>query len=34
MNLKDLRNFDKEDILEMIGLQSKTSTGAWLAGTL
>jgi len=34
MNLKDLRNFDKDDILEMMGLQSRTSTGAWLAGTL
>jgi hypothetical protein len=34
MKLKELRNMDKEDILEMIGLQSKSSTGAWLAGTL
>jgi gas vesicle protein len=34
MKLKDLRNYDKEDILEMMGLQSKASTGAWLAGTL
>lgn len=34
MKMKDLRNFDKDDILEMIGLQTKTSTTAWLAGTL
>ena len=34
MKLKELRNLDKDDILEMMGLQSKTSTGAWLAGTL
>jgi gas vesicle protein len=34
MNLKELRNFDKDDILEMMGLQTKASTGAWLAGTL
>ena len=34
MNLKDLRNLDKEDVLGLIGLESKTSTGAWLAGTL
>jgi YtxH-like protein len=34
MKLKELRNLDKDDILEMMGLQSKTSTAAWLAGTL
>ena len=34
MNLKELRNFDKDDILEMMGLQTKSSTGAWVAGTL
>jgi gas vesicle protein len=34
MKLKELRNFDKDDILEMMGLQTKTSTGAFLAGTL
>ena len=34
MKLKELRNLDKDDILEMIGLQTKTSTTAWLAGTL
>lgn len=34
MNLKELRNLDKDDILEMLGLETKTSTGAWLAGTL
>jgi gas vesicle protein len=34
MNLKELRNLDKEDILEMLGLESKQSTAGWLAGTL
>lgn len=34
MNLKDLRNMDKEDLLGIIGLESKQSTGAYLAGTL
>ena len=34
MNLKDLRNLDKEDVLGLMGLESKSSTGAWLAGTL
>lgn len=34
MKLKELRNLDKDDILEMMGLQTKTSTAAWLAGTL
>jgi len=34
MKLKELRNLDKDDVLEMMGLQSRTSTGAWLAGTL
>jgi gas vesicle protein len=34
MKLKELRNFDKDDILEMMGLQTKASTGAWVAGTL
>ena len=34
MKLKELRKLDKDDILEMMGLQSRTSTGAWLAGTL
>ena len=34
MNLKELRNLDKDDILEMMGLQTKSSTAAVLAGTL
>jgi gas vesicle protein len=34
MNLKELRKLDKDDVLEMMGLQTKTSAGAWLAGTL
>ena len=34
MNFKELRNLDRDDILEMIGLQRKSSTGAWLAGAL
>ena len=37
MNLKDLkelRNFDKDDILEMMGLQTKSSTAAVVGGTI
>jgi hypothetical protein len=34
MNLKDLRKLDKDDILDMLGLETKSSTGAWLAGAL
>jgi gas vesicle protein len=34
MNLKDLKNMDKDDVLGLLGLESKSSTGAWLAGTL
>lgn len=34
MNLKDLRNMDKEDLLGLVGLESKQSTSAYLAGTL
>lgn len=34
MKLKELRNLDKDDILEMMGLQTRSSTAAWLAGTL
>jgi gas vesicle protein len=34
MNLKDLRNLDKEDVLGLLGLEQKSSTGAWLAGAL
>jgi hypothetical protein len=34
MNLKDLRHMDKDDVLGMLGLETKPSSGAWLAGTL
>ena len=34
MNFKELRNLDRDDILEMIGLQRKASTGSYLAGAL
>jgi gas vesicle protein len=34
MNLKDLRNLDKDDFLEMLGLETRRSTGGWIAGTL
>jgi hypothetical protein len=34
MTMKELRNLDKNDVLGMIGLETKHSTGAWLAGTL
>ena len=34
MNFKELRNLDRDDILEMIGLQKKASTASYLAGAL
>ena len=34
MNLKELRNLDKEDVLEMMGLQTKSSTAAVIGGTV
>jgi len=34
MNLKDLKNLDKDDLLGMLGLEQKHSTAGWLAGTL
>jgi gas vesicle protein len=34
MNFKDLKNLDRDDVLGMLGLEQKHSTGAWLAGTL
>lgn len=34
MNFKDLRNLDKEDLLGMMGLETKPSTAGYLAGTL
>jgi gas vesicle protein len=34
MNIKDLKNLDKEDMLGLLGLETKTSTGSWLAGAL
>jgi gas vesicle protein len=34
MNLKDLKNLDKDEILGLLGLETKSSTGAWLAGAL
>jgi gas vesicle protein len=34
MNLKDVRNMDKDDLLGLLGLETKSSTGAWLAGAL
>ena len=34
MTLKELRNLDKDDILDMLGLETKRSTSAWMAGTL
>jgi len=33
MKLRDLTDFDKEDILGALGLQSKQSAGAWAVGT-
>jgi gas vesicle protein len=34
MNLKDLKNLDKDELLGLLGLESKRSTSTWLAGTL
>ena len=34
MNFKDLRHLDKDEILGLLGLETKTSTGAAVAGTL
>ena len=34
MNLKELRNLDKDDVLEMMGLQTKSSTAAVIGGTV
>ena len=34
MNFKDLRHIDKDEILGLLGLETKTSTGAAVAGTL
>lgn len=34
MNLKDLKNLDKDEILNMLGLETKSSTAGWVAGTL
>jgi gas vesicle protein len=34
MNLKDLKNLDKDELLGMLGLETKQSTAGWLAGTL
>jgi hypothetical protein len=34
MNLKDLKNLDKDEILGMLGLETKSSAGGWVAGTL
>lgn len=34
MNLKDVRDLDKDDLLGLLGLEKKPSTGAWLTGAL
>lgn len=37
MNIRDitkLKDIDRDDILEMLGLETRSSTGAYLAGTL
>jgi gas vesicle protein len=34
MKLRDLTEFDKDDILAALGLQTKGSTTGWLFGTL
>jgi gas vesicle protein len=32
MKLRDLKDLDKDDILGLIGLESRSSTGSYLAG--
>lgn len=34
MKLRHLRHLDKDEILSALGLQSRTTAGQWLAGTL
>ena len=34
MTIKELKKLDKDDVLGYLGLETKSSTGAWLAGTL
>jgi len=34
MNWRDLRDLDKDDVLAMLGLETKRSTGAVVLGTL
>jgi len=34
MNLKDLRHLDKEEVLGMLGLETKPSMVRWLSGAL
>jgi gas vesicle protein len=34
MTINDLRNIDRDDVLAWLGVQKRTSTGAYLAGCL
>lgn len=34
MNMKQLKDLDRNEILSMLGLETKTSTAAWIAGTM
>jgi gas vesicle protein len=34
MNLKDVQKLDRDEILALLGLEKKPSTGDWLAGAL
>ncbi|HVR61457.1 MAG TPA: YtxH domain-containing protein [Polyangia bacterium] len=34
MTMNDLRKLNKDDVLELLGLETRQSTGAWLAGSL
>jgi gas vesicle protein len=34
MKLRDLTDFDRDDVLGALGLQSKSSTTSWVLGTL
>lgn len=33
-NIKNLKHLDRDDILSLLGLETKSSTAGWMAGTL
>jgi hypothetical protein len=34
MKLRDLKDFSKDDILDVLGLETKSGTGEWVLGSL